>query len=299
MFINRSSLNFGKINVDNNSDLSLRFGLSGYPCYYFLNTTKDVYEEYIGIKDLSAIVNYLNMKLKINVIPKSLSYKNIYYSTYSSNIHEMSLSSFRSIISIKNKYLVILFYSYNSENYDKVNKIWNEISEIYESEIDIYFGKMDVNTNREITQQYGITSYPSIKIFRNIRDDEKNLEIHSFRKKNIDLQSLISFINENCNTNRDIKGKLIEGIGCNDEINKIIKESNKNIDKMIDKIHKYNDKEDVYIKILQKIKENGNNYLKNEIKRVKRILLGKNVKGKQRYKLEIKENILQCIEEWY
>lgn len=275
----------------------MRFGLSGYPCYYFLNTTKDVYEEYIGMKSLSAIVNYLNMKLNVNIIPKSLSYKNIYYSTYSSNIHEMSLSSFKSIVAIKNKYLVILFFSYNSENYDEVNKIWNEISEIYESEIDIYFGKMNVNTNREVTQQYGITNYPSIKIFRNVRDDEKNLEIHSFRNKYIDIKSLISFINENCNIYRDINGKLIEGIGCNSEINKIIKENNNNIDKMIDKIHKYNDKEEVYTKILKKMKENENHYLENEIKRVEKMLLSKNVKGKQRYRLEIKLNILKCIEE--
>nr|XP_043625468.1 probable protein disulfide-isomerase A6 [Erigeron canadensis] len=155
---------------------------------------------------------------------------------------------------------------------------YEPLASAFKNEEDVVIANLDADNYKAFAEKYGVSRYPTIKFFpKNNKDGE---DYDGGR----DLDSFVTFINEKCGTSRDGKGQLTSNDGLFAELEGLVKEFvtagsdekkavyakiEEEVGKLTGSAARYGK---VYVKVAKTSLSKGNNYAKNEIQRLERIL---------------------------
>ncbi|XP_045168058.2 protein disulfide-isomerase A4-like [Mercenaria mercenaria] len=143
----------GKVDATVNSDLAARFGVSGYPTLKF---KKDgTWIEYDGPRDAEGIVTWVSEKADPNYKPPPETVVTVTKDNFDEFINSAEL-------------VLLEFYAPWCGHCKRLAPEYEKAAQrLILHEPPIPLGKVDATVEKELVQQFGVTGYPTLKMFRN------------------------------------------------------------------------------------------------------------------------------------
>nr|XP_043625466.1 probable protein disulfide-isomerase A6 [Erigeron canadensis] len=179
---------------------------------------------------------------------------------------------------------------------------YEPLASAFKNEEDVVIANLDADNYKAFAEKYGVSGYPTIKFFpKNNKDGE---DYDGGR----DLDSFVTFINKKCGTSRDGKGQLTSNAGLFAELEGLVKEFvttgsdekkavyakiEEEVGKLTGSATRYGK---VYVKVAKTSLSKGNDYAKNEIQRLQRILATiQSISPLKADEFTLKKNILSAF----
>jgi protein disulfide-isomerase-like protein len=174
--------------------------------------------------------------------------------------------------------------------------VYEQLAKVFEGEKDVIIAKVDATEEKDLSSRYGITGFPTLKFFPH--DSSEPMDYNSGR----DLESFVSFLNDNAGTHRDADGGLLETAGRIPEFDLFLAESlidhelaeklEKKLDALTLKAHDYGK---MYLNYVKKVIHKGEEFIDNEMKRLENMVRSTNVSPESRTLFQLKQNILRAF----
>ena len=195
----------------------------------------------------------------------------------------------------KKKCLFTVFHSAQKNNDEEIIQEVEKAAKAFKRENDIGIAEIDISKFRSFYFDMKIVDLPTFKLFIK-NSDTINYEGH------INAKDIVTFINDYCDSYRDVNGFLNERAGIIDEMDDIVTEFMKNQShEMIQKAQLIqipkNQQFDYYIEIMENILKKGNGFLMNEENKLEEELKQKRNNGSsdETDLIQIKLNILSVF----
>jgi thiol-disulfide isomerase/thioredoxin len=167
----------------------------------------------------------------------------------------------------------------------------NRLARLFANESSIGFAVIDVDRYRDFLREYETLVFPDIRLF--VRGEKKPIEYTDHRK----VPNVVEFINNNCGTRvsvNDVEGEL----GLNDDANQLAEDFFDNNRKPV-YIQEMRSKRGLenYVYVFDGIQQHGDQWLDQEMQRLKNALNDDGLKQKDKDDMTKKVNIISYIKE--
>ncbi|XP_065915542.1 uncharacterized protein [Dysidea avara] len=286
-FENVDDVLVAKVDADGQRDLGSRFGVKGFPTLKFFPKGSTDPEDYSGGRTADDIIKYINEKTggrgRINKPP--------------SDVTDLDVGNFDSIVMDADKDVLVEFYAPWCGHCKKLAPVYEQLGQTYKDEPSCVVARVDADGNRDLATRYGVSGYPTIKFFP--KDNKDGVDYSGGRS----LDDFIKYLNEKCGTDRVAGGKLSAKAGLVDDMQNfvekfkseedgrenVISEAEKTAESLDNSFASY------YVKVMKKVVDKGNDFVKTEIERLGRMLSG-DLSAKKSDEFTKRRNILKKFE---
>lgn len=146
-----------KVDATVETELGKKFGIQGFPTLKFFKEGESEPLDYDGPRDKEGIVDWLAQKTDVNYKPPV------------SEVVVLSKDNFDSFIG-ENELTLVKFYAPWCGHCKKMAPDYEKAARLLKAQgYKIKLGKVDSTVEKEISEMYGVTGYPTLKVFRNGR----------------------------------------------------------------------------------------------------------------------------------
>ncbi|CAO1629857.1 unnamed protein product [Sympodiomycopsis kandeliae] len=273
----------GKVNADENKELGRRFGIKGYPTLKWFPFNSLEAEDYTGPRDVASMVKFINEKTGTNAKVKE---------PEPPKAVQLTASNFDKIVHDSKKDVLVEFYAPWCGHCKNLAPTYERVAEIYENDDDCVVAQMDADeaTNKEVAQQYGVQSFPTIKFFpKSLDGSPKTPEEYPGGRTE---DNFLNYMNGKCGIHRlstgvlgDLAGRMPSldslasrfyniDVGNTADRTSIVEEARKfyeNAKTSVNATEAKNTAAAYYLKIMDKMLDNPS-YVEKESTRLKKIL---------------------------
>merc|ERR1712048_1505564 len=173
-----------------------------------------------------------------------------------------------------NKDVLVEFYAPWCGHCKRLAPVYEELGKTYKADKNCVVAKVDADSEKALGGRFGITGFPTIKFFPK---DNKAGEAYNGGRS---AEDFIAFLNEKCGLNRVAGGGLTDSAGRVETLDALavkfmgaadkaaVAEEANTATKDMDKMAQY------YYKVMKKILEKGDDFVKTETERLTRMLEG-------------------------
>lgn len=274
-----------KVDADSEREIGGRFGISGFPTLKFFPKGSKEPEEYSGGRTIDDFVTFLNGKTGANGRVK----------TAPTDVVVLNDDNFDSIVLDSSKDVLVEFYAPWCGHCKSLAPVYEKIGTTYKNDKDIVIAKMDADHFRVVPKRYDVTGFPTLKWFPKAN---KNGEDYSGGRTEPDF---VSFINGKTGSQRLLGGALNEQAGrvaALDALAKEFADESKREQVLAEATKLANEAGEqsdasLYVGVMKKILEKGNNYAASETSRLERMLASGNVKADKLDSFYKRKNVLK------
>jgi protein disulfide-isomerase-like protein len=282
-----SSVVIAEVDCDAHSSVCGRFDVQGFPTLKYFARGSTEATAYEGGRDTADIIAYVNKAAGVNAK----------IAGETSDVVVLNEDNFDSVVMDVTKDVLVEFYAPWCGHCKTLAPIYEKIGSTYKSEKGIVVAKMDADKYRVAPGRYGVTGFPTLKWFP--KNNKEGEDYSGGRTED----AFITFLNEKTGAQRVAGGSLNEQAGRVAELDTLAAEfsdesSRATVLAKAKKIATGNavKSADLYVKIMQKIVEKGNDYPSAELARINRMIESGNVKADKVDDFAIRRNILQQFE---
>ncbi|KAL0484577.1 protein disulfide-isomerase A6 [Acrasis kona] len=222
-----------------------------------------------------------------------------------SDVEDLDKSNFDKLVLDPENDVLVEFYAPWCGHCQKLAPDYEKVARAFRNEKNIIVAKVNADNNKPLTEKYGVTGYPTIKFFSKTKKTTPE-DYNGDRS----AEGFLKFLNERGGVNRQITGSLDDKAGLlekmGDMVKSFLKASDKTakegiIKKAEDYIQTYRTQTNRsnaahYVKAMKSILEKGEEYVSNEVERLKRLLSKDGaVKNDMVDTMTIRGNILRTI----
>eukprot|EP01134_Creolimax_fragrantissima_P005470 CFRG5470T1 len=281
------TLGFAVVDADEHKELGHKYDVTGYPTIKLFKAGNTDAEDYEGPRDTDGILLYVNKEFGINARvhrpPKA--------------VIELTEDNFNEVVLDPTKHVLVEFYAPWCGHCKSLAPIYEQVATTYKTEGNCVVAALDAATHKELGSRYGVSGYPTIKFF-GTGEDKEPMDYSSGR----DGESFVKFMNEKCGVDRVLGGRLGSTAGIIAEFNEIVEAYNagESITDVIKKLAAAAESNiaptaQLYMKIFNKIKDKGTEYVAKEKKRLSNMISSGRVKPEKVDDFTNKMNILDTI----
>jgi len=276
-----------KVDADQHRELGSRFGVHGFPTLKWFQKGSTEPEDYSGGRTAEDIISFINGKTgsqaKIKKAPSS--------------VVELNADNFDSIVMDPSKDVLVEFYAPWCGHCKKLIPDYEKLASAFTTETNIVISKLDADHYKDIAGKYGVSGFPTIFWFGVNKQNPEKYD------KGRDLESFVNFINQKTGSKRLSSGRLQGDAGKISSLDKIAASFSTGDQAALIKqaegiVSTLNDEEkknaQYYLKVMQTIQSRGNDFPKNEIARLEKIIEG-SVTPSKLDEFTIKQNILSSF----
>ncbi|CCX16619.1 Similar to Protein disulfide-isomerase erp38; acc. no. Q92249 [Pyronema omphalodes CBS 100304] len=282
----KDKITIAKVNGDDHSALTKRYGISGFPTLKYFDGKTDKPIAYDGGRDLESFTEFIGKHSGV----KSKGAKPVH-----SDVVVLTDSNFDTIVNGE-KNVLVEFYAPWCGHCKSLAPIYETVATEFAVEDTLIIAKVDANapTGKATAEKYGITGFPTLKFFP--AGSTEPIDYDSGRT----ATDLFAFLNEKAGTHRAVGGGLTETAGriaaFDDEVAKLVKgdaESLKTVTEAVEKLAEEAKETyaSYYLKALKKVADKEG-YVEKEIARLQKMLKGGKIAQKKSDELWSKVNIL-------
>jgi len=251
------SVSVTKVDCDAHSDLCRGHGVSGYPTLKWFDASGSA-EGYNEGRTAEEIISFINDKTGLGGrVQKAKTF-----------VVELDSSNFDQIVLDKSKNVFVKFYAPWCGHCKTLAPDWDKLAKAFSNEPNVVVAKLDATKFPDLGSRYSVTGYPTLIFFGAENEQERYEGART-------LNDLISHLNEKSETFRHESGKLNERAGriaALDEIASQFLQGDRDalLTSAREVAQQHQDKlsASLYVKLFEKIKTGGDNYLDSEIKRL-------------------------------
>eukprot|EP01029_Cantina_marsupialis_P021019 TRINITY_DN499_c0_g1_i1.p1 TRINITY_DN499_c0_g1~~TRINITY_DN499_c0_g1_i1.p1 ORF type:complete len:346 (-),score=120.56 TRINITY_DN499_c0_g1_i1:80-1117(-) len=271
-----------EVNCDDHQALCQEHGIKGYPTLKYFPKGSETAEDYNGGRDLIDFVTFINektgLKRRVHKTPTP--------------VVELRPDNFDSIV-IPEKTVFVKFFAPWCGHCKRLAPIYEELARAFAGEDSVVIAEANVEAHQELGDRFGVTGFPTLKLFVG----DEMIEFDGAR----DLAEMTNFVNDKAGTFRNPDGTLNEMAAFNIDLFEItagfLAAEDKDAELAKAESIEVSDQEEadkkIYIKVLKKIMDKGDGYVKTEIARLERMLGNASLSNKKKTMFMKKLNILK------
>ncbi|KAL0213329.1 hypothetical protein RCL1_006955 [Eukaryota sp. TZLM3-RCL] len=281
----QQDLIIAEVDGDASKDIMKKEGIKGFPTIKLFK--KGVEVKYQGPRDLNSFVSFLNKETSLGLpsdAPKA-------------PVKNTHLTSHNFDSKIKGKCAFVKFYAPWCGHCQSLKAPYEQLVSAFIGERSVLISEVNCDEQKEICSSHHITGFPTLILFK---ADGSAVSFNQERS----LDSMLAFVNENCNTMRNKDGSLPASFGRIPELDQIVvnffKESDKEkvLAELQEKVNEIpverRDLARFYYRTLQKSVEQPE-YIKEQFKRLERLTSSGHVAADKITELVSRKNILAGI----
>jgi len=258
-----------------------KYGVQGYPTIKFFN--KGQPEEYNGGRSVDDFVEFLNKKGARLHVSKPVSH-----------VHDLNPSNFDSILD-GSKNVLIKFYAPWCGHCKSLAPKWELLGKAFSNEGEVVIAKVDADKYRSLGERFAVQGFPTLKFF------PKGTKTSPQDFNRGGEQEMVDSVNKLSGTHRQLSGALNDEAGKDGELDQLAKKlcsSSSDAEKKTilgdakKSTHKHAGH---YLRVMQKVTEQGVEYAKKEYERLSRIIQGGSTSSQQLDDFTIRKNILSSF----
>jgi len=287
-----ASVVVGKLDCDEHGDLCSKFGVTGYPTLkWFPEGRAEEPEAYSGGRTADDIINFINGKTGLKARVKKAP----------SQVVVLNDNNFDSVVLDPTKDVLVKFYAPWCGHCKKLAPEWEKLGQAFGNEENVVIAKYDADAHKGKGSKYGVTGFPTLIWFP--KDNKEGVKYEEGR----DLASLVGYVNNKAGTNRQLNGLPAENAGRIESLDAIAKkfiasasaraELLKEAQGVASKLSGADASSGkFYTHVMQKVIDNGDSFIANELARLNRMLSGGAVVGPKVDEFSKRLNILAAFE---
>jgi len=284
-----------KIDADGDGkEIGQKYGVKGFPTLkWFPKGADSEPEDYEGGRDLEALSNFVASKsgLKSSTKPPPAPVT-----------LRLDTDSFKKVALNKDKDVLVAFTAPWCGHCKSLKPTLEVLSKNFEGESNCIIADFDADAaeNKPIANQYGVSSYPTIKFFPK-GDDKSPIDYNQGRTE----ADFVAFLNEHCGTYRAPGGGLNDVAGRVATLDTLASQffaaaptSRVSIyEKATTLGETLGDDASYYLRVMQKLVNGTDDYVEKEARRLASILNKKTLAPRKLDEIKIKANILRAFVE--
>lgn len=285
-FANTESVIIAEVNADEDRVLAERFEIQGFPTLKFFPAGENV--EAIDYKDernADAMIKFVNEKAGTNVKAK----------VPVSNVKVLTPSNFDEVVKNSGKVVFVKFYAPWCGHCKHLAPTYKSLGDVFQEETGVIIAELDADAHRDVAQTYGVTGFPTLKIFVNGEPKDYNGDRS--------LEDMVEFVNNAAGTARRADGTVDTAYGRIPEIDALLAEiknlNEENMAKVKEALAKVPEEMEankkVYENLMKKITEKGVAYIDTEKARIQRFLMSDSVSKLKKGAFRIRSNVLDAF----
>lgn len=281
-----------KVDCDTHKDLCKEYKVSGYPTIKWFPKGSTEPEDYKGGRTTEDMVEFVNKQAGTNVR----------LAGPTSDVTVLNPSTFSSVALQESKFALVEFYAPWCGHCKSLAPTYEKVATAFKAEPNVIIANVDADKHRDLGEKYGVSGFPTIKYFPIGSNEAKNYE------GGRSLKDFVKFINSQANTFRDVDGYLNNKAGRVTELDLLVKEfkaapsgsdERKAVLSKLEEATKAlppssSKSGALYIKLLNKISEKGDDYPEKEVARLIRLLSG-SVSLAKSDELTIRKNVISSF----
>ena len=285
-----------KVDCDVERELVGRFDISGFPTLKWFPPNSKAPVPYEGRRDASAMLDFVSTKTGLSM---DLHREPEYAVTLSS-------LNFKDHAHDTSKHRMIEFYAPWCGHCKTLAPEYEATAKAMAGNDEIFMGKVDATQETDLAQQYGVTGYPSIKIFK-----KGSVEAETYRGPR-SLDGLVEWMNTEWKAYRTSTGDLHASYGRIAALDRFASRvfhlaeeiSEDTVDKakelirvmpLLEDEDRFVEHAKHYVKALEKMLAKGKDYVGKEIERLERMLGGTSLSTAKRNLFGLRKNILSAF----
>ncbi|KAJ7523579.1 hypothetical protein O6H91_18G055000 [Diphasiastrum complanatum] len=290
LFKKIESVALAKLDCDEHKKFCKKFEVSGFPTLKWFPKGSHQPKDYEGSRTPEALVDFLNSELgnegKLHLTKSDAV-------VLTSKIFDDITLDFKKTVLVK-------FFAPWCSQSQALASAYEHVASAFKAEKDVIIAELDVDAHKAISDRYGVEAYPTVMIFT--KQNKAGETYDNVRS----LDAIVEFVNQNAHTSRNSMGHLkdeVGRVGVMDEIVNvflstklmeriaILSKAEAAADELEESSIEYGK---IYIKILKKMLEKGEDYVKKEHERLQRLLYS-TLHHEKADELKIKQNILSSF----
>jgi len=280
-----SKVAVAKIDCDAESEVCQNNGVSGYPTLKWFSADGTA-ESYSGGRTANDIISFINSKTGLKAGPTKAP----------SNVVDLTNDNFdEKVLETVDKFALVEFFAPWCGHCKTLAPVYEKLANVFVNEPSVIIAKVDATQEADLAKKYSVSGYPTLKFFTSGNADPEDYS------GGRDLSSLVSFLNEKAGTHRTDTGRLDQEAGKEPELAAIVGEflASDEKDALLEQATviaaQLEPSAQFYIRVMQKVIKDGNDYVEKEIKRLNRMIENPAVNEKKRDEFTIRVNILSSF----
>jgi protein disulfide-isomerase A6 len=187
-----------EVNADDHHDLAGRYEVRGYPTLKWFPKGSMEPQDYEGGRDLDSFVEFINRRTGVN--------RRV--ATVPTAAMTLTPDTFDAVVKDPTKTVFVKFYAPWCGHCKSLAPKWEKLAKAYEAEESVIIADLDANEYRDIGEEYGVTGFPTLKLFK-AGDDKEPIPYEGAREE----EPMMGFVNDMAGTFRTIDGTLTARAG--------------------------------------------------------------------------------------
>ncbi|KAK7208035.1 thioredoxin-like protein [Myxozyma melibiosi] len=280
-----------KIDGDRNRKAAKKYGIEGFPTFKFFDGKGSDPINYEKGRSLEQFQDFISentgMKSPKPKAPPSA-------------VTMLDDRNFKKLALDPNKDVLVAFTASWCGHCKAMAPAYEQAAGVFAGDKDVIIAKVDCTAPeaRSISEEFEIKGYPTIKFFPKGSDSPVD---YQFGRS---LEDFVSFVNSHAGTHRTLDGSLDDTIGLLEEFDSVIALLKDDATKAIEKAKEVANSSSIpyaayYGKVVEKVANQGEQYLEKEITRLENILKKGTMNRGNTDQFQIRKNILADVLEKY
>lgn len=288
-----------KIDGDIHRKTAKKYGVTGFPTIKFFGADGSVEDVQVG-RDLDSLAGYISEK---SGVPRK------FVNAAQSAVVQINDKNFEEIVGDEKKVAIVAFTASWCGHCKNLKPVYKELAAIYAGDEEVVIGEVDTTEGgaTQITERFGVRSYPTILVFPYGKIPESAEEVQQYKEART-LEAFTQTINQLAGTGRAPDGSLTRYAGRYTKLDRLSRDFVKAagdaralvresiVKAMVqakdDGQTVFLEAAKVYLKFAEKIEE-SEAYLDKEVKRLSNIIARGGLKKSKLDELTKKLNILK------
>jgi len=175
---------------------------------------------------------------------------------------------------------------------------YETVANVFAGDKDVLIAKVDASEHGELANRYGVQGYPTLKFFP--AGSSEPVDYTGARE----VEDLVSFVNENAGTSRNIDGTLTSSAGRVALLDEVISNANHNFDESFlssleTAVSGISGKDaafgKLYVNAASKIVSKGIDYVQTELRRLENMSKNPSITPESRTSMQLRQNVLKAF----
>eukprot|EP01018_Ginkgo_biloba_P028381 Gb_00896 [translate_table: standard] len=289
-FKKAKSVLIAKVDCDEHKSLCTKYGVTGFPTIKWFPKASLEPKIYNGARTAEALAEFVNAEEGTRVKVAAVPY----------DVVVLTSENFDSIVLDESKDVLVEFYAPWCGHCKNLAPTYEKVATAFKLEKDVVIANLDADKHKDLAEKYGVEGFPTLKFFPKTNKAGEDYDAGR------ELDDFVAFINEKTGAHRDGQGRLTSNAGKVPSMDELVKEFlSATLDErkaILSKFEEESKKLDgssasfgkIYVKAAKRTIEKGEDYAKNELERLERIL-EKSVSASKADEFIVKKNILSSF----
>jgi len=276
------------VDADGHKELGGRFGVTGFPTLKFFSKGGDKKnpKSYDGARELDALASFVTQESGArSKIAKPVT-----------KVTVLDPANFDEVVNQKDKVVLVEFYAPWCGHCKHLAPEWEKLAIAFQNEHKVVIAKVDADAHKGIGTKYGVTGFPTIKWFgKGVTGEPEQFD------GGRELPALVTAVNGRAGTKRQGDGTFETDVGRISALDELAeyfvskKSERSSYLAKAEKAAKGTESGSWYVKFMQAINKNGDDWIAKEDTRLKGYLADKKADAKKIDDFSVRLNILQAF----